>query len=342
MKALFIGGTGIISTSISQLLPGLGWDLTLLNRGSHQDRAPAGVSIIQGDMQDESRIASLLSGLFFDVIVDFIAFRPEQIERDIRLFAGHCDQYIFISSASAYQKPPASWLITESTPLHNPYWQYSRDKAACEQVLVDAYREKGFPVTIVRPSHTYNEWSMPLAIHGKNGPWQTIRRMKEGKPVIVIGDGTSLWTVTHSLDFAAGFIGLMGNVHALGEAVHITSDEALPWNQIYTSVGLAFGVKPVLFHVATETIVAREPSFAGPLLGDKSNTVVFDNTKLKRLVPGFTAKIRFDQGIRMTAAWFEMHPEAQTADPDWDAWTESMIQSQITSQNAPSDVHQRT
>lgn len=342
MKALFIGGTGIISTSISQLLPGLGWDLTLLNRGSHQDRAPAGVSMIQGDMQDESRIASLLSGLYFDVIVDFIAFRPEQIERDIRLFAGHCDQYIFISSASAYQKPPASWLITESTPLHNPYWQYSRDKAACEQVLVDAYREKGFPVTIVRPSHTYNEWSMPLAIHGKNGPWQTILRMKEGKPVIVIGDGTSLWTVTHSLDFAAGFIGLMGNVHALGEAVHITSDEALPWNQIYDSVGRAFGVKPVLFHVATETIVAREPSFAGPLLGDKSNTVVFDNTKLKRLVPGFTAKIRFDQGIRMTAAWFEAHPEAQTADPDWDAWTESMIQSQISSQNAPIDVHQRT
>ena len=329
MKALFIGGTGIISSSISQLLPGMGWDLTLLNRGNHLERAGSGVSVLQGDIQDEAGVAKLVNNSgFFDVVVDFIAYRQDQVERDIRLFQGHCDQFIFISSASAYQKPPASWLITESTPLCNPYWQYSRDKAACEHILMQAYRQKDFPVTIVRPSHTYGDWSIPLSIHGKKGPWQTISRMKEGKPVLVIGDGTSLWTVTHSRDFALGFIGLMGNVHAFGEAVHITSDEAMPWNQIYACIGQATGVKPNLFHVSTDALVARDPAFTGPLLGDKANSVVFDNTKLKRLVPGFSAKIRFDQGIRTTLAWFEAHPEAQVADLEWDAWTDAVIASQ--------------
>ncbi|MEA4889810.1 MAG: SDR family oxidoreductase [Clostridiaceae bacterium] len=329
MKALFIGGTGTISTSISQQLTGMGWDLTLLNRGTHPDRLAAGAQLLQGDIQDENQISRLLTGQWFDVVVDFIAFEPEQIRRDIRLFQEHCGQFIFISTASAYQKPPVHYLITESTPLSNPFWKYSQDKIACEDILIQAYREQGFPVTIVRPSHTYGDWSIPLCIHGKNGPWQTIRRMKEGRPVLVAGDGTSFWTITHSRDFARGFIGLMGNVHAVGEAVHITSDEALPWNQIYLTIAQALGVKPNLYHVATDDLVARDLSLAGPLWGDKANSVIFDNTKLKRLVPGYAATIRFDQGIRTTLAYFESHPELQKPDPDWDAWTDAVITHQF-------------
>lgn len=325
MKALFIGGTGTISTAISQLLVAQGWDLTLLNRGTHQDRLTPGSRILQGDIADEVRIAQLLAGQKYDVVVDFIAYVPEQIRRDIRLFSGRCDQFIFISTASAYQKPPASYLITESTPLYNPFWQYSRDKIACEEVLLREYRDSGFPFTIVRPSHTYGDWTIPLSIHGKHGPWQTIERMKTGRPVLVIGDGTSLWTVTHSRDFARGFAGLMGNSHAIGEAVHITSDEAMPWNQIYQSIGRALGVAPVLYHVATDVLAARDPDFIGPLLGDKAHSVVFDNTKLKRLVPGFNAAIRFDQGIRTTLAYLEDHRELQKPDPAWDAWIDDLI-----------------
>ena len=325
MKALFIGGTGTISTAISQLLVTQGWDLTLLNRGTHQDRLTPGSRNLQGDIADEARIAQLLAGQKYDVVVDFIAYAPEQIRRDIRLFSGRCDQFIFISTASAYQKPPASYLITESTPLDNPFWQYSRDKIACEDVLLREYRGSGFPFTIVRPSHTYGDWTIPLSIHGKHGPWQTIERMKTGRPVPVIGDGTSLWTVTHSRDFARGFAGLMGNSHAIGEAVHITSDEAMPWNQIYQSIGRALGVAPVLYHVASDVLAARDPDFIGPLLGDKAHSAVFDNTKLKRLVPGFNAAIRFDQGIRTTLAYLEDHPELQKPDPAWDAWIDDLI-----------------
>ena len=325
MRALFIGGTGTISTAISHQLVELGWDLTLLNRGTHAERLPRGVALLTGDIGNEEKISQLLEGQWFDVIVDFIAFVPDQVRRDIRLFQGRCSQFIFISSASAYQKPPSSYLITESTPLANPYWQYSRDKIACEDILMDAYRENGFPVTIVRPSHTYGDWSVPLAIHGKNGPWQTLLRMKAGKPVLVFGDGTSLWTVTHSRDFARGFIGLMGNVHAIGEAIHITSDEALTWNQIYQCIGLALDVTPNLYHIAADALVARDPAQLGPLIGDKCNSVVFDNSKLKRLVPGFHAQIRFDQGIRSTLAYLEEHPDLQRPDPDWDAWTERVI-----------------
>jgi nucleoside-diphosphate-sugar epimerase len=325
MRALFIGGTGTISTAISHLLVESGWDLTLLNRGTHVERLPRGVSLLTGDIGNEEKISQLLAGQWFDVIVDFIAFVPDQVRRDIRLFQGRCSQYIFISSASAYQKPPSSYLITESTPLANPYWQYSRDKIACEEILTSAYRESAFPVTIVRPSHTYGDWSIPMSIHGKNGPWQTILRMKEGKPVLVIGDGTSLWTVTHSRDFARGFVGLMGNVHAIGEAVHITSDEALPWNQIYQCIATALDVKPNLFHVAADALVARDPAQLGPLTGDKCNSVVFDNSKLKRLVPSYQATIRFDQGIRATLSYFAQHPELQRLDPDWDAFTEQVI-----------------
>ena len=325
MKALFIGGTGTISTEISKRCVREGWELTLLNRGSACERVPQGARVIHADIHDEEAVRKALGDERFDVVADFIAFVPEHVKRDIGLFSGRCGQYVFISSASAYQKPLASPYITESTPLHNPYWQYSRDKIACENVLLGAYRESGFPVTIIRPSHTYSERSMPVALHGK-GSFQVLERIRLGKPVIVPGDGTTLWTLTHSRDFAAAFTGLMGNVHAIGEAYQITGDESLTWNQIYGCIGEALGVKPKLVHIASETLSALNPGFEGNLIGDKSNTVIFDNAKLKRAVPGFAAKTRFDQGAREAVAYIYSHPECQTADPDFDAWCDQVIE----------------
>ncbi|MFQ9951554.1 MAG: SDR family oxidoreductase [Clostridium sp.] len=327
MKALFIGGTGTISMAITRMLAGNpDWEFYLLNRGNRIEQIPQGVHVIQSDIQDEASVAEKLSGMQFDVVADFIAFVPEHIERDIRLFAGKTKQYIFISSASAYQKPLSDFRITESTPLCNPYWQYSRDKIACEERLMREYRENGFPVTIVRPSHTYGDTSVPVALHGAGGSWQVIRRMMEGKPVIIPGDGSSLWTLTHNTDFAKGFVGLMGNAHALGEAVQITSDESLTWNQIHQIIGGALGIEPKLIHIATDFLVACDPQMEGGLLGDKSNTVFFDNRKLKRLVPGFQATVRFDQGVRRTLCYIQGHPEYQTQDPAFDHWCDAVLE----------------
>ena len=326
MKVLFIGGTGTISGSITRQLSAIdSFELTLLNRGSRNRALPENIRTIKGDINNEEEMRALLKDEFFDVVCEFIAFTPEQVSRDIRLFEGRTKQYIFISSASAYQKPLSNYLITESTPLANPYWQYSRDKAACEQVLMDAYRSTGFPFTTVRPSHTYADGSIPLAIHGSKGPWSELMRMKEGRPVIVPGDGQTLWTVTHSMDFAKAFIGLLGNPHAIGEAVHITSDESLTWNRIYEIVGDALGVKPKLVHVATDTLVALRPELNGPLNGDKSVNVVFDNTKIKRLVPGFAATIRFDTGVRQSLECLMNRPELHGVDVEWDAWEDHVI-----------------
>ena len=327
MKVLFIGGTGTISGSITRQLSAIdSFELTLLNRGTRQGPLPENVRTIKGDINNEEEMRALLQDESFDVVCEFIAFIPEQVSRDIRLFEGRTKQYIFISSASAYQKPLSNYLITESTPLANPYWQYSRDKAACEQVLMDAYRSTGFPFTTVRPSHTYADGSIPLAIHGSKGPWSELMRMKEGRPVLVPGDGQTLWTVTHSMDFAKAFIGLLGNPHAIGEAVHITSDESLTWNRIYEIVGDALGVKPKLVHVATDTLVALRPELNGPLNGDKSVNVVFDNTKIKRMVPGFAATIRFDTGIRQSLEYLMNRPELHGVDAEWDAWEDHVIE----------------
>lgn len=327
MKVLFIGGTGTISGSITRQLSAIdSFELTLLNRGTRQGPLPENVRTIKGDINNEEEMRALLQDESFDVVCEFIAFIPEQVSRDIRLFEGRTKQYIFISSASAYQKPLSNYLITESTPLANPYWQYSRDKAACEQVLMDAYRSTGFPFTTVRPSHTYADGSIPLAIHGSKGPWSELMRMKEGRPVIVPGDGQTLWTVTHSMDFAKAFIGLLGNPHAIGEAVHITSDESLTWNRIYEIVGDALGVKPKLVHVATDTLVALRPELNGPLNGDKSVNVVFDNTKIKRMVPGFAATIRFDTGIRQSLEYLMNRPELHGVDAEWDDWEDHVIE----------------
>ncbi len=259
-------------------------------------------------------------------VCDFIAFVKPQLERDYRLFSGRTKQFIFISSASAYNKLPADYVIDEGTTLANPYWQYSRDKIECEEFLMKMYRENGFPVTIVRPSHTYCERSVPLGVHGKNGSWQVIRRMLDGKPVIIHGDGTSLWTMTDSRDFAAGFTGLFGNPHAIGEAFQITGDETLTWNQIYGKIADALGVELKPYYVSSEFLAAvGDYDFTGSLIGDKSNSVVFDNSKLKRAVPGFTAKIRFDEGIRRTIEYILLHKELQTEDGEFDEWCDRVI-----------------
>ena len=327
MKILFIGGTGIISTAISKkLLENGEHELYLLNRGNRNDCLPDGSKPIICDIDDEAAVTKLLGGMKFDVVADFIAFVPAQLERDYRLFKGKTKQFIFISSASAYQKPLSDYRINEGTPLSNPYWEYSRNKIACEDYLMKVYRDEGFPVTIVRPSHTYDERSIPLGVHGDKGSWQVAKRMIEGKPVIIQGDGTSLWTMTHSSDFANAFIGLMGNIHAIGESVQITSDESLTWNQIYQSIANALGVELKPYYVPSDFLAkCSKQDFTGALIGDKANTVVFDNSKLKRLVPGFTAKIRYDQGVRMTVENILANKNLQRDDPEFDQWCDRVV-----------------
>jgi nucleoside-diphosphate-sugar epimerase len=323
MKALFVGGTGVISGAITALAVRRGWDVTLLNRGNAP--VPEGTRALRADIADEAAVAAALGKQRFDVVANFIVYTPDQIERDLRLFAKSAGQYIFISSASAYQKPPTDWWITESTPLHNPYWQYSRDKIACEERLTRAYREDGFPATVVRPSHTYAERSLPLPLHGAHGVWQVVDRLRNGKPVIVPGDGSSLWTVTHADDFAVAFLGLMGHPKAIGQAFQITSDEQLTWDQVVAAVAAALGVEPKIAHIASVFLVACDPDLAGPLLGDKSRSVAFDNAKVKRLVPEYVAPTRFVDGARRSVAWFLAHPEAQRPDPAFDAWCDRVI-----------------
>lgn len=327
MRALFIGGTGTISAAISRQLLEEGHELYLINRGNRGGVLPEGVHSIIADIADEERVEELLGDMKFDVVADFIAFEKRQLERDYRLFKGRCSQFIYISSASAYQKPLSDYRITEGTPLSNPYWEYSRNKIEGEEYLMKLYREEGFPITIVRPSHTYDERSVPVGAHGNKGSYQVIKRMMEGKPVIIHGDGTSLWTMTHNSDFARGFIGLMNNIHAIGEAVQITSDESLTWNQVYEAIARALGVPLIAIHVSSEFLDASSDAydFKGGLIGDKANTVVFDNQKLKRLVPGFTAKVRYDQGIRQTVEYILSHPEYQREDPEFDAWCDAVV-----------------
>ena len=322
MKALFIGGTGTISMAITRALAlDPDWSLFLLNRGTRTAELPEGVTPIIADISDEAAAAKALEGMDFDCVCDFIAFEPEQIERDIRLFAGRTKQFIFISSASAYQKPLSEPIITESTPLFNPHWAYSRSKIACEERLMRAYREDGFPITIVRPSHTYDERSLPLAVKGACGAWQVVRRMLDGKPVLIHGDGTSLWTLTDSRDFAKGFIGLMGNIHAIGQAYHITSDESVTWNQIYAVIADELGVPLHAVHVPSDLLAASKAyDFEGSLLGDKAATVLFDNSKIKRAVPGFVCTIRADQGLRRSVRHLLSTPALQREDPAFDAF----------------------
>ena len=326
-KALFIGGTGTISTAITRKVAKDGeWELWLLNRGNRSDVLPREVGVINADINDEDDVLRKLEGTEWDCVCDFIGFVPAQVERDWRIFNGRTRQYMYISSASAYQKPVPSPWINEGTALANPYWQYSRDKIACEDFLMRKYREEGYPVTIIRPSHTYDERSVPLGVHGRNGSWQVIKRMLEGKPVIIHGDGTSLWTMTHNSDFAKGFTGLMGNPHAIGTAFQITNDETLTWNQIYSTIADVLGVELKPYYVSSEYLAAvSDYDLMGSLVGDKACSVIFDNTKLKRAVPGFTPTVRFEQGIRMTIENVLAHPSLQKEDPDFDAWCDRVI-----------------
>lgn len=325
MKILFIGGTGLISSACSDLAVERGHKLSILNRStSTKYPVPLSATLLQGDIHgDDAHLTSLLAGRRFDAVVDFIAFTASDIERDIRLFKDKTDQFVFISSASAYQKPVRNYLITEETPLENPFWEYSRNKIACELRLMDAFRNENFPVTIIRPSLTYGPTQISLAMNSWLHPWTIIERMRRGKKVIVPGDGTSLWVVTWNSDFAKGLLGLLGNPAAVGEAFQITSDEVLTWNQLYEEVYRALGIEPNMVHVPSDLIVAHDPEKLGTLIGDKSNSVVFDNSKIKRFVPEFHCEVEWAEGVRRSLAWFERHPESQTIDHEaihrWDA-----------------------
>ena len=328
-EALFIGGTGTISMAITRsLAKNEGWHLTLLNRGNRKSDIPDGVDVINVDINDEEAAAKVLEGKNFDTVCDFIGFVPSQLERDYRLFKGKVKQFMYISSASAYGKPVADYRITEGTALANPYWEYSRNKIACEDFLMKKFREEGFPVTIIRPSHTYDERSIPMGVHGSKGSFQVIKRMMEGKPVIVHGDGTSLWTMTFNEDFAKGFIGLMGNPHTIGEAFQITNDESLTWNQIFKAIADALNVEYKPYYVSSHFLakVGKKYDLEGGLIGDKANSVVFDNTKLKKAVPGFAPSIRFEEGVRRCLDYILSHPECQVEDPEFDEWCDNIIE----------------
>ncbi|MEI7848426.1 MAG: SDR family oxidoreductase [Chloroflexota bacterium] len=315
MKVLFIGGTGLISIACSELAIQRGMDLKILNRSSSTKyNFPQGAKLLVGDIHSKSKeLERLLAGEHFDVVVDWIAFTPEDIERDISLFRGKTNQFIFISSASAYQKPPSNYLITENTPLENPFWQYSRDKIDCENLLLDEYRKKKFPVTIIRPSHTYGLSQIPLIMGSWEHPYTIVDRIKRGKKVIVPGDGTSLWVLTWNADFAKGLLGLFGREDAIGEAFQITSDEVLTWNQIYEELGRALGIAPNIVHIPSDLINLYTDQEAG-LLGDKSNSVVFDNSKIKKYVPEYTCEVSWVEGVRKALAWFDADPSRQTID----------------------------
>ena len=336
MKILMIGGTGTISSAITRQLAESGHELWLLNRGTRKNEVPGNVRQIIADIDDTQSVLASLPAEPFDAVCEFIGFVPSQVERDIRLFRGRTRQYVYISSASAYHKPAANHVITEGTSLANPHWEYSRNKIACEELLMREYRDNGFPVTIVRPSHTYCERGVPVSVHGLKGSWQVLKRMMEGKPVIIQGDGTSLWTLTWNEDFARGFIGLLGNPKAIGESFQIMSDEQLTWTQVYECVANALGVTLKPYYVASSFLAAVSPKewdFEGNLLGDKSVTVIFDCTKLKRAVPGFQATTRFDQGVRRCVSHLLAHPELQVEDPEFDAWCDKVIAAQEQAQS---------
>lgn len=334
MKALFIGGTGTISSAVTALAQEKGWEITLLNRGSKP--VPKGMGSIVADIHDEAAVARAVKGADYDVVAQFIAYGAEDVKRDIGIFKGKTRQYIFISSASAYQKPVAGYPITESTPLVNPYWEYSRKKIEAEDVLMEAYRKHGFPATIVRPSHTYDGTKPPVALHGNKGNWQILKRILDGKPVIIPGDGTSLWTLTHSADFAKGYVGLMGNPHALGQAYHITSDESMTWNQIYETIAEALGKPLCALHVSSDFLAdhGKEYDFAGQLLGDKACTVIFDNTKIKKAAPEFVCTVSMAEGLRQSVRYLLEHPECQTPDPQFDAWCDRVARARKAADEA--------
>ena len=322
LRVLFIGGSGIISSACSALAVERGVDLYVLNRGRSADRPlPAQATVLQGDIREPESVKRALEGMDFDAVVDWVAFTPEHVQADIELFRGRTRQYVFISSASAYQTPPARVPVVESTPLANPFWQYSRDKIACEDLLVSAYRSEGFPATIVRPSHTYDKTAVPF-----DGGWTVLGRMRQGKEVVVHGDGTSLWTLTHHTDFARGFVPLLGHPRTIGDVFHITSDDVLTWNQIAETLAAAAGVEARLVHVPSDVIAAADPQWGAGLLGDKAHSMVFDNSKLRTVVPDYVATVPFEQGARDIVAWHDEDPSRQRVDQRLDTLMDRLVE----------------
>jgi nucleoside-diphosphate-sugar epimerase len=327
MRVLFIGGTGNISTACTHDALRQGIELFHLNRGSSKGRVPDDVQTIIGDIRNPDEVKRLIAGMNFDVVVDWIAFTPEHIRTDLELFRDRCRQFIFISSASVYHKPVRHHIITEGTPAFNPFWPYSQNKIACERILMTEYEERGFPMTIVRPSHTYQTGWFPTTI-GQDFTYPD--RMLNGKPIVVHGDGSSLWTITHVDDFAVGFTGLLGHPSAIGETFHITGDEAPTWNEIHRAIGAAFGVEPEIVHVPSEVIARFDKGLGEGILGDKANSVVFDNSKIKRFVPRFGQKITFHEGMRRGAELVAEHPELKKVDEG----TNKLVDTLIAAMNA--------
>jgi nucleoside-diphosphate-sugar epimerase len=322
MKALFIGGTGVISAACSQRAVDLGFDLTVLNRGRAGARTvPDGAELLRADIRDPESVRDALGAREFDVVADFLAFTPEHVQADIDRFRGRTGQFVFISSASAYQTPPSRLPVVESTPLRNPIWPYSQAKIACEDLLLRAYRDEAFPVTIVRPSHTYDRTSVPY-----DTGWTMIDRMRRGRPVVVHGDGTSLWTLTHSVDFAKGFTGLLGRPQAIGDAFHITSDEALTWNQIHEILAAAAGAEARIVHVPSDAILAADEAWGRSLLGDKAHSMIFDNAKVRSVVPDYAATIPFSQGAREIVGWYDEDPSRRQVDPHMDSLLDRLVE----------------
>lgn len=321
-RVLFIGGSGVISSASSDLAVASGLELYVLNRGRSTDRPlPPEAHVLQADIRDPGSVRSALGGLEFDAVVDWVAFTPGHVVADLELFAGRTAQYVFISSASAYQTPPNRIPVTESTPLRNPFWEYSRQKIACEDLLTAAYRDEGFPMTIVRPSHTYDRTLVPF-----DGGWTIVERMRAGKEVVVHGDGTSLWTLTHHRDFARGFVPLLANPRAVGEAVHITSEDVLTWDQIAHTMAAAAGTSAQIVHVPSDAIAAADAAWGAGLLGDKAHSMVFDTTKIRRLSPGFTATIPFETGAREIVAWHDADPSRRVVNPHLDRLMDDLVE----------------
>jgi nucleoside-diphosphate-sugar epimerase len=322
LKVLFIGGSGIISSACSRLAVERGLDLYVLNRGVSADRPlPPEATVLRGDIRDAASVKQALGDLEFDAVVDWVAFTPEHIRTDIELFTGRTGQFVFISSASAYQTPPARLPVLESTPLRNPHWQYSRDKIACEDLLTAAYREDGFPATIIRPSHTYDKTLVPF-----DGGWTALGRMRAGREIVVHGDGTSLWTLTHHTDFAKGFVPLLGHPRTIGEAFHITGDDVLTWDEIALELGAALGVAPRIVHVPSDAIAAEDAEWGAGMLGDKAHSLFFDNAKLRSVVPDFVATIPFHVGAREIVAWYDEDPARQVVDARLDAIMDRLVE----------------
>ena len=321
-RVLFIGGSGVISSACSRLAVERGIDLHVLNRGTSTTRPlPEDATLHQADVRDPASVKEALGDLDFDAVVDWVAFTPDHVRTDVELFRGRTGQYVFISSASAYQTPPSRLPVRESTPLRNPYWQYSRDKIACEDVLTTAYREQGFPATVVRPSHTYDRTMVPF-----DGGWTAVERMRQGRPIVIHGDGTSLWTLTHHVDFARGFVPLLGHPRTLGEAFHITSDDVLTWDQIAHTMAAAAGVEAQIVHVPSDAVAAEDAEWGAGLLGDKAHCMVFDNSKLRSVVPEYRATIPFEQGAREIVEWHDADASRRQVDAGIDAVMDRLVE----------------